>query len=450
MYRIWIVEDEENLRKAEEKFLNRCGYLVSSFESAEDALEKLSIEKPEIIFLDLNLPGISGEEMLNKLKERNSHAKVIIISAYSELDNVISVMKIGAYDFIKKPFDLQELRVRVEKVIENINLEKKLSDLKGNLRGEFIRLNSAPMAKVNKMIEHIGETPGNTTVLITGESGSGKEYIASLIHKKSKYSTGEFVEINCSSFPENLLESELFGHVKGAFTDAYQDKKGLFEVANKGTLFLDEIGDMPLNLQSKLLKVIENKVFKRVGGIKDISVDLRIIAATNKDLSEEVKNGNFREDLFYRINVFPIHVPPLRERKEDIIPLSEFFVEKYSREFRKNDISISKDDKKILLSHDWPGNIRELKNVIERGMILAESGKLSLTMICDNRSISIPDEETEIPDEGIDLEDYLNTIEKGFIMKALEKTGWNQSKAAALLGMQREILRYRMKKYGIK
>lgn len=447
MYHIFIIEDENSLREAEKKFLEKCGYLVNTYEDGESAINDIKKILPEVVFLDIKLPKKSGIEILKEILAINKNIHVIMVSAYSDFDNVLKSMKYGAFDFIKKPFELNELLIKVENAIENLNLLDKINYFHKSKK-EYLYCPSKAMKNVYKKIDKITNTPGNTTVLITGESGTGKEIIAHLIHNNTPYSKGEFVELNCSSIPATLLESELFGHVKGAFTDAISNKKGLFLLANEGTLFLDEIGDMPLELQGKLLKVLETKKIKPIGSERNYSINLRIITATNKNLEKMVKDGKFRQDLFYRLNVFPITISPLRNRKDDIIPLAEYFIKQFNKIFKKHIIGLTEKSKKILLKHNWPGNVRELKNIIERYMIITEGDYVEIEDFTPTQE-NIKNI-TTLPDNGIDLEAYISNIEKQLIISALNKTGWNQTQAAQLLNIPREILRYRLKKYKIK
>ncbi|MDD5090449.1 MAG: sigma-54 dependent transcriptional regulator [Candidatus Wallbacteria bacterium] len=447
MYRVWIIEDEESLRMAEAKYVERLGYLVSAFPDAESARDKLATESPQAVFLDLKLPGMGGEEFLPILVGGAPEARVIVVSAYSEVENIVSVIQKGAHDFIRKPFNIDEFGHKLSKAMEFQTLLNENNFLKSRQQFNFLQCGSQAMRKIEEQVCQVAGTPGNSTVLLCGESGTGKEIVAKWIHRETKYSTGRFVELNCSSIPENLLESELFGHEKGAFTDAYQEKAGLFELAAGGTLLLDEIGDMPPKLQAKLLKVLESKEVKRVGGVKPQQVDLRIIAATNRELTKEVGEGRFRQDLYFRLNVFPMLVPPLRERKDDIIPLADYFVAGFNREFRKKIQGMTRDANNELLNYDWPGNVRELRNVIERNMIVSCSEFLDSPVLAGINPGNRHSGEIVLPHGGISLEDTMNSLEKEYISKALEASGWNQSKAAQLLGIPREILRYRMKKY---
>ncbi len=452
--KILVIDDEKLLRWSLEQNLSKDGYQVVVAERGMDGLAAFREESPDITLLDIHLPDISGITVLEGLKEVNKDAIVIMITAFGDVQTAVKTIKLGAHDFIEKPFNMDKLKIIINKALETSFLRKEVSQFRSQLSSRYgygsIIGHSPAIKKVFSLIEKVSRSDA-TTVLMQGESGSGKDLAAKVIHYQSSRMEKPFIEINCTALPENLIESELFGYEKGAFTDARAMKKGLFELADSGTIYLDEIADMKLSTQAKLLKVLENKSFKRVGGIKDIDVDLRIIAATNKTLGDEVKKGNFREDLYYRLKVVPIHLPPLRERGEDILLLAKYFIDTFNREFRKNVKGLSRETEGLFLEYHWPGNIRELKNVIERAMIL-ENEELILPEhlpieVCSEsnggRSEKV-EADVKLPTGGIDIE----KVEKELIRQALDTTRGNQTKAAKLLNLTRDTLRYRMQKFG--
>jgi len=453
--RILIVDDEKLLRWSLEQNLQKEGYEVVSADTGARGLEKFREDMPDITLLDIHLPDMSGMDVLKKLKELDRDSIVIMITAYGDIETAVKAIKMGAYDFVEKPFNMDKLNLLLKKSLETVSLRKEITHLKSRLTLQYgfdnIIGESEAMKKVFDMIQKVARSDAST-VLLQGESGTGKDLVARVIHYQSKRAEKPFMEINCTALPESLIESELFGYEKGAFTDAKVTKKGLFELADGGSIFLDEIGDMKLNTQAKLLKVLENKTFKRIGGVKDIVVDVRIIAATNKNLDSEVKNGNFREDLYFRLKIVPINLPPLRERGEDILLLARYFITQYNKEFRKNFKGLTRETEKIFLEYYWPGNVRELKNIIERVMIL-ESDEyikpehLPVEMLSGEGALgsNTGDLDFDIPNGGLDIE----LVEKKLIMKALEKTRGNQTKAARLLNLSRDALRYRMQKFGL-
>ena len=451
--KILVIDDEKLLRWSLEQNLSRDGYQVITAEKGLDGLTAFREESPDITLLDIHLPDVSGITVLEGLKELNKDAVVIMITAFGDVQTAVKTIKLGAHDFVEKPFNMDKLKIIITKALETCSLRKEVSQFRSQLSSRYgfdgIIGQSAPIKKILGLLEKVARSDA-TTVLLQGESGSGKDLVAKVIHYQSARMEKPFIEINCTALPENLIESELFGYEKGAFTDARSMKKGLFELADRGTIYLDEIADMRLSTQAKLLKVIENKSFKRVGGIKDIEVDLRIIAATNKMLDEEVKKGNFREDLYYRLKVVPIYLPPLRERKEDILLLARYFIDTFNREFRKNVDGLSRETEMLFTEYEWPGNVRELKNVIERAMIL-ENEQLILPEhlpieLCGNNSEggSKTEADVKLPAGGLDIE----KVEKELIRQALDTTRGNQTKAAKLLNLTRDTLRYRMQKFG--
>ncbi|MEW6715825.1 MAG: sigma-54 dependent transcriptional regulator [Nitrospirota bacterium] len=455
--KILIIDDEDLIRSSIKQHLEKDGHDVLTAKSGEEGISMFRIDLPEIVLLDLHMPGIGGIETLKIIKELNKDAVVIIISAHGDIETAVSAIKLGAYEFVEKPFDLSIISILVKNALETLNLKKEVTFLREEQHDKYNINNvigaSPAIKNVLMFAEKIAESDANT-VLIQGESGTGKTLIARVIHYHSARADKPFVEVTCTALPETLVESELFGYEKGAFTDAKSSKKGLFELADGGTVYLDEIGDMKLSTQSKFLKVIEEKTFKRIGGLKDTKVDVRIIATTNRNLKEEVKNGNFREDLYYRLNVIPFKIPPLRERREDIIPIAMHVLDNLRKETRKDIIGISKDAKELMLEYGWPGNIRELKNVIERIFILEKEGlilpeHLPMEVRKNNGKPDNAKEDDDfqfsLPNDGVSIED----VEKNFIIQALKNTGNNQTKAAKLLNLTRDALRYRMQKFGL-
>ena len=451
--RILVVDDEYLIRWTLQKNLEKEGYEVLLAETGEEALDKVREEAPDLALLDIKLPGMDGYEVLERALEIDEGIIPIMITAYDEVDKVVKAMKLGAFDYITKPFDFNKVYLSIQKALEASQLKREIRHLRREKKNWFGFSNivavSQEMARVLQISEKIAQSEA-ATVLIQGESGTGKEVIAHLIHERSKRRNMPFVTVNCANFPEQMLENELCGHEKGAYTDAKEVKKGLLEIADGGTLFLDEIGDMSLNLQGKILRLVEQKTFRRIGGLKDIQVDVRIITATNKDLLKLKEEGKFREDLFYRINVASIRIPPLRERPDDILPLTKYFMQRYDEEFHKSVQKISKGVEDFLGNYNWPGNVRELKNVTERAMILAEGD----TLLMEHLPIEILGQASRqggviegirIPPEGISME----KVEEALVKQALKMTNGNQTRAAKLLDISRDALRYRMQKFGI-
>lgn len=449
---ILVVDDEELIRWSLEQHLMEEGHEVLTAASGEEALKIVRESMPDLIFLDLQLPGIGGMEVLQKVKEINKDIIVIIITALGIVEMVVKAMKLGAYDYINKPFNLDELSFTLHKALETGRLRHEVAALRAESH-KFKPVNiigSDPKMKdVMSMIEKIAKSE-SSTVLISGESGTGKELVAKSIHNKSSRAKEPYMAVNCAALPETLLESELLGHERGAFTDAKTMKKGLFELADGGTLFLDEIGDMPLGMQAKILRLLEDKTVRRLGGAKDILVDVRIISATNKDLLNAIEEGTFRSDLYYRLKVIPINLPALRERRGDIIPLTLHFIEQFNKEFNKSVKGISKVAEKFLTEYSWPGNVRELKNIVERAIILEDED----TLLVEHLPLEIvamasesPNDELKfhLPPEGVSLEN----LEMGLIKQALDLCGGNQSKAAKKLDLGIDAFRYRMKKFGL-
>jgi len=448
-----VVDDEYLIRWTLQQNLEKEGYEVLLAETGEEALDKLKEEAPDLMLLDIKLPGMDGYEVLERGLKVDSGIITIMITAFEEVEKVVKAMRLGAFDYVTKPFDFGKVSLSIQKALEASQLKREVRRLRGEKRnwygfGNIIAV-SQEMGRVLQISEKIAQSE-TATVLIQGDSGTGKEVIAHLIHERSKRENMPFITVNCANFPEQMLENELCGHEKGAFTDAKEVKKGLLEVSDGGTLFLDEIGDMGVNLQGKILRLVEQKSFRRIGGLKDIQVDVRIVTATNKDLLKLKEEGKFREDLFYRINVASIRLPPLRERPEDILPMTKYFLQKYNEEFHKNVQKISKGVEDFLRNYNWPGNVRELKNVIERAMILGEGDIL----LMEHLPIEILGQASKqggmiegirIPPEGISME----KVEEALVRQALKMTNGNQTKAAKLLDISRDALRYRMQKFGI-
>jgi len=449
--KILVVDDEHLIRWSLEQNLKKQGYEVVTASNGEEALKLVQEEQPELILLDIQMPGINGLEVLEKVKESDEDIVVIMVTAQGGLETAVNAMRMGAYDYINKPFNLDELAIVVRKALETSYLRREVA----GLRSEHKKIGppnivgaSKHMKNVLAMMEKVARSEAST-VLVQGESGTGKELVAKWIHYKSSRAERPFVAINCAAVPATLLESELFGHEKGAFTDAKNAKKGLFELADGGTIFLDEIGDMEIGMQAKLLRFLEDRTFRRIGGAKIITVDIRIISATNKDLLKAIEEKSFRNDLYYRLQVIPIFLPPLRERKDDIITLANHFIEAFNKEFNKHVHGISGMAEKMLTEYHWPGNIRELKNLIERAIILGNEDTLllehlPLEIIAKSSSSAPPVTSLKLPPEGVDIEE----VEKELIRQALESSDWNQSKAAKKLNLGIDAFRYRMKKFG--
>jgi DNA-binding NtrC family response regulator len=439
---ILVVDDEAVIRDSFKEWLTELGYDVILAENGSDALQILGQKQPDIAFIDLVLPGMDGIEVLKKARQISAKTGCIIMTAYGGVSTAITSMKEGAFDYIEKPFCPGKVELLIEKIIEhqgikqeNVLLHQRLDERFGF---ENIMYKSAIMQRVIELSKAVAKS--NATVLITGESGTGKELIARAIHNLSYRHNKPFIAISCAALPENILESELFGHEKGSFTGAHAQRKGKFEIADKGTLFMDEIGDMSANIQVHLLRVLEEKEFTRVGGNEIIKVDVRLISATNKDMKQEVSCGNFREDLYYRLNVVNIELPPLRNRREDIPLLAEHFLRKFSVENQKDIDHIDSEAMDILLKYDWPGNVRELENVIERAVILSKDSLINKT------DLSL--EEKGMPGEYKTMAS-INEIEKKHILNVLEECGGNCSKTASILGISRMTLYNKMKSYGI-
>ncbi|NOY86054.1 MAG: sigma-54-dependent Fis family transcriptional regulator [Deltaproteobacteria bacterium] len=443
--RILVIDDEYLIRWSLQQNLVEHGYEVFMTASAEEGLAVMEREDPDLVLLDIQLPGMSGMELLRGIKKTRPECAVVMITATSDLSVAVRAMKDGAFDYLPKPFNLDEVRITVDKALETRRLKDEVTRYREKENRQYgfhnIIYRSREMEEVLGVGRKIAQSDA-TTVLITGESGTGKDLLAQAIHYESKRRDMPFMPVNCTALPIELLESELMGHEKGAFTDAKSLKKGQFELMDGGTLFLDEIGDMPMALQAKILRFLENWTFKRVGGTRDITVDVRVIAATNKDLEERIREQAFREDLYYRLNVIPINIPPLRERPEDVAPLAEHFLVQFNRDLGKEVKEVTREAVAAMEAYSWPGNVRELKNVIERAMILSAKDAigaedLSLSKIAPALSAPVIEGKTLNLDE----------TEKVLIERALEQSRENQSGAARLLGISRDTLRYRMKKH---
>ena len=443
---ILVVDDESLIRWSLKDRLTAEGYRVVEAETAAGAIAR-SEEGVDLVLLDYKLPDGDGLSVLKTIKERDPDILVILLTAYSSVETAVEAMKHGAYHYANKPFNLDEIVLLVDKALETTRLRREVRALRANQAQpySFDRIVGASPAlnTVKTLLQKITSSPAST-VLLAGESGTGKDLAAKAIHYNSSRSSKPFMNITCSALPETLLESELFGHERGAFTGADRQKRGLLEMADGGTVFLDEIGEMVPALQAKLLRFLEEKTFKRVGGSTDIRVDVRVVAATNRNLQEEVRAGKFREDLFYRLNVLPIVLPPLRDRAEDISLLVAFYVDAYNAEFKKKVRGVSADAMKRLQAYAWPGNIRELRNAIERAMLLSENATLTAAdFTLGSAGAGHLTDRVELPPSGIDLDQ----LERSLVVQALERTGWNQTRASALLGLNRDQIRYRIEKF---
>ncbi len=459
---ILVVDDQDSIRHFVSQALADEGHDVRQAGSVREARDSMTQDQPDLVVLDVKLPDGSGLDLLREIKKVHPEVSVILMTAFGEVETAVEAMHDGAFWFVKKPFQTDELLGLVGRALESQHLRLELRRLRQQAFSDddFLHCLSLKVQEVYRVAEQVAQ--GDTTsVLIEGESGTGKEYFANLIHRMSPRHDKPFVEINCAAIPRELLESELFGHERGAFTDARAQKPGLIELANGGTLFLDEIGEMSPVLQVKLLRVLERRTLRRVGGVKDLTVNVRIISATNQDLERLVQQGGFREDLYYRLKVVPLYVPPLRERKEDIVPLAWLFLERFTRQFRKPFHDISPAAERVLLEYPWPGNIRELKNLMERTVLL-ESAEVLEPRHLKLAARARPSQEQTmgqridaylqggLPPAGIPFEQIVEELERALIEAASCATNWNQSRTAELLNLKRDKLRYRMKMYDMR
>jgi two-component system, NtrC family, response regulator AtoC len=448
--RVLVVDDEENLRLVLRTLLRRHGYEVETAPTGEEALTLVDSFGPDVVLTDVRMPKMGGLDLLATLKAKGNEATVIVMSAYGNMDMAIEAMKAGAYDYVQKPFKPDEVVLALRKAEEREALRRENRALRDEIRKEHrfedILAKSAKMQDIFRTISKIAEY--KTTVLVTGESGAGKELVARAIHRRSKRS-GPFVAVNCGAIPENLLESELFGHKKGAFTDAVHDRRGLFEEAHGGSLFLDEIGELPLALQVKLLRVLEDEKIRRVGETRDMQVDVRIIAATHRDLSNETKAGRFREDLFYRLNVLLIHCPSLRERREDIPLLIDHFLARNNARLGTGIRGLDTEARRLLYEYGWPGNVRELENTIERAMVLTEGDTITAADLPERVREARDPVQMQLASGELSVKKTMRIIEEILIRRALQKTKGNRTRAAEILEISHRALLYKIKDYQI-
>jgi two-component system, NtrC family, response regulator AtoC len=469
-FKVLIVDDERLIRWSVRQKCEQWGYQVFDAENGAEALALAQSELPDLLLLDVRLPDISGLEVLEKLKANGDSCAVIMITADPQIDDVKAALRMGAYDYVGKPLDFDGLFVAIQNALEARRLRGEVESLRGEVRrqaGSYEVVGASKKTiELMRFVRKVASSEAST-ILVQGESGTGKDLVAKVLHYESSRRDGPFVAINCSAIPETLIEAELFGHERGAFTDARAMKKGLFEIADSGTLFLDEIGELSPFLQAKLLRVLEDQMIRRVGGVRDIQVDVRVVAASNRDLERAVREGHLRQDLYYRLAVISIYIPPLRERKEDILPLVDFFIQDYNRKFRKSVRGLSDEARRLLLAYEWPGNVRELRNAVERAMILEEGQMLRPNYLpfsvtqphagvtaferasSPSAGASLPDgrrlPSLSIPEGGTSLEE----IERSMVMLALEQAHGNQTQASRLLDISRDALRYKMKKFGL-
>ena len=451
MRRVLVVDDEENLRLVLKTLLRKHGYEVEVADSGEDALSKVDAFGPDVILTDVRMPKMGGLDLLATLKAKQVAATVIVMSAYGNMDLALEAMKAGAYDYVSKPFKPDEVVLALRKAEERELLRRENRALKAQIQQaaqfESMLAKSAPMVEVFRTIGKIADF--KTTVLVSGESGVGKELVAKAIHSHGNRKGAPFVAINCGAIPENLLESELFGHKKGAFTDASSDRRGLFEEASTGTLFLDEIGELPLNLQVKLLRVLQEEHIRRLGDTRDIQVDVRIIAATHRDLAAEVKAGRFREDLYYRINVLPLHIPPLRDRREDIGLLLDHFLARNNARLGTQIRGVSPEARRLLHEYAWPGNVRELENTIERAMVLCDGEILDAQDLPERIRDALDPVQVQLASGELSIKKTMLAVEQILIRRALQKTKGNRTRAAEILELSHRALLYKIKDYKI-
>ncbi len=451
MQSILIVDDEKSIRDSLTGILQDEGFLPNSVESGEAAIEKISDEKPDLILLDIWMPGIDGMETLTRIRDIYPDQLVVMMSGHSTIETAVKATKLGAYDFIEKPLSIEKVLLCIQNAVKVSQLVEENRELKAKIGKEHEMIgDSKPIRELKAQIKIAAPTSG--WVLITGENGTGKELVARAIHHNSHRQDKPFVEVNCAAIPEELIESELFGHEKGSFTGATTQRRGKFDQAHKGTLFLDEIGDMSLKTQAKVLRILQEHKFERVGGNKTIEVDVRVIAATNKDLEKEIAAGNFREDLYYRLNVIPFHVPPLRERKSDIPKLAEHFLEYFCSKESRETKTLDNDAIQAITDYPWPGNVRELKNLIERLVIMSPGNTITRKQlpqaICDKRLASAK-EQSSVSLTADTFRTAKEEFEKEFLIQKLEENDWNISRTAEIIEIERSNLHRKIKAYGI-
>lgn len=454
MEEILVIDDEKKMHRILQISLEGLGYEVTTASSGLEGVEMARSHMPSLVITDMKMPGMSGMEVLQEIKKMDEDVPVIIMTAYGTVESAVEAMKRGAYDYILKPFDIGEMEVIVDKALRYRRLSRENEQLRSELHSKYWFENiigkSRSMQKIFQLVDQIA--PARSTVLVRGESGTGKELIAGAIHCRSDRASSPFIRLNCGAIPATLLESELFGYEKGAFTGADRQKPGRFELADGGTLFLDEIGDMANSLQVKLLRVLQNGELEHLGGTQTIRVDVRMIAATNADLEQRIREGRFREDLYYRINVVPIYIPPLRERREDIPLLTHYFMDRYTEETHQNKKTITPEALEILMGYGWPGNVRELQNMIERAVVLSRSDTLTPQAFAfphRPRKAALSPDDITLPEEGLSLTKVVEELEKVYLKKALIQAEGVQTRAAELLHITRKILRYKTEKYGI-
>jgi len=449
-YIILVIDDEESQRNILSGYLRKKGFKIFSAASGSEGVTIVKNNHIDIILSDYKMPDKTGLEVLEEVKQINPEINFVILTAYGTIENAVRAIHLGAYDYISKPVNLDELDILIGKIIEHKNLKSEINLLRNQLQEKHkissIISGSPIMQEVLSMVSRAAES--KATILINGESGTGKEVLAKSIHYITSRKNYPFIAVNIPALPETLLESELFGHEKGAFTGADKAKKGRFELADKGTIFLDEIGDVPLGVQVKLLRVLQEQKIERLGATENLDIDVRIIAATHQDLELKIKEGTFREDLYYRLNIVSVKIPPLRERREDILQLIEHFISKYSKENNKDDIEISREAVDLLMKYNYPGNVRELENIIERAVVLCRDNIITLSDIPN--SIRGFKQEEIITSSDVTLADQVEALEKKLIYDALDKSNGNQTLAAKMLGLTERNIRYKIQKYGIK
>ncbi len=457
--RIFIIDDDELIVMVLTRALQEDGYEVQSESSTEDIVNKIRSSFPDVVLLDVNLPGRSGIDILKELKSKGTDTQVVMLTADDTAETAVKAMKLGAADYFTKPFNIEEVKIVVHKLFEKIQLQHEVEHLRKVNADMFEKDMIGESAAIRTLRENIAKIAQAhvSSILITGENGSGKEVVARYIHRMM-FGDGTaairepFIGVNCAALPESILESELFGYERGAFTDAKTDRKGVFELANGGTILLDEIGEMKLSLQSKLLRVLEERTIRRIGGREDMPIDVTVLATTNKNISEAVKNGEFRTDLFYRVSTFYLHMPPLRERREDVPLLARYFLSHFVSRYNKKMIKdFSPEALDLMSAYDWPGNVREIKNLVERLVVLENAEKILPVHLPDwlsgkpSSRNAVSDKGFVLPEEGMSLDDF----EKGLLVQALDKTGHNKTLAAKLLRMSYDSFRYQIKKFGL-